>query len=162
MLTGTVSPPAYEGYTFRATIHTIDLSTTGIAFESDRAFAEGERLDLSLQDETGSPVTGSVEVVRTERGLHGRARVMCRFIEVDEGDEDHLAGMVQHPHVENEPARLADDPELHRPAPVYDFVHGLRDELLTHGPAEDADAGYEDDEEVEEPAKPRWRLGRRP
>ena len=84
VLTGTVSPPAYEGYTFRTTIHTVDLSTTGVAFESDRSFADGERLDLSLEDETGSPITGSIEVVRTEQGPHGRMRVMCRFLEVDD------------------------------------------------------------------------------
>ncbi len=159
VLTGTVSPPAYEGYTFRTTIHTVDLSTTGVAFESDRSFADGERLDLSLEDETGSPITGSIEVVRSEQGPHGRTRVMCRFLEVDDGDDEHLAELVDHspPTGGNGAAAAADDPELHRPAPVYDFVHGLRDELLSHPPVED-DA--DDEDLVEEPARPRWRLGR--
>jgi hypothetical protein len=162
VLSGTVSPPEYEdGVTFRTTIHTVDLSTSGIAFECDRDFAAGQRLDLSLEDETGSPIAGTLEVVRSEPAPHGRARVMCRFLGVDEGDDEHLAELVEHPHAAEGVIPAPDDPELHKPAPVYDFVHGLRDDLITNGPAEDADAGYEALEEEEEPAKPRWRLGRR-
>jgi hypothetical protein len=157
LLTGTVAPPAYEGLTFRTTIHTVDLSTTGVSFESERAFAEGQRLDLSLEDETGAPISGSIEVVRSEPGPHGRARIMCRFLEVEDGDDEHLADLVEHsPPVQG---NGVDDPELHRPAPVYDFVHGLRDELLSHGPAED-DLDEVAEVEEPEPAKPRWRLGR--
>jgi PilZ domain len=159
VLAGTVSPPAYEGYTFSTTIHTVDLSTSGVAFECDRSFAEGQRLDLSVEDETGSPISGSIEVVRTAPGPHGRVRIMCRFLEIEDGDDEHLAELVEHPPAaeDNGVAPAPDDPELHRPAPVYDFVHGLRDELLSHPPVEE-DA--EDEDLVEEPARPRWRLGR--
>ena len=107
-----------------------------------------------------APISGSIEVVRTEPGPHGRARVMCRFLEVKDGDDEHLAELVEHaPAAEgNGAVAAADDPELHRPAPVYAFVHGLRDELLSHPPVEDA--AEDEDDVVEEPARPRWRLGR--
>ena len=86
-------------------------------------------------------------------------RVMCRFLKVDDGDDEHLAELVDHspPTGGNGAAAAADDPELHRPAPVYDFVHQHPRQLLSHPPVED-DAENED--LVEEPARPRWRLGR--
>jgi len=74
----------YELGTFR--VHTIELSRVAVAFECERRFDVGSRLDLALDDESGQTILSRVEIARSEPGHFGRTRCYARLVAMDEVD----------------------------------------------------------------------------
>jgi len=111
---GWVRPRGGDDPVATTRIETVDVSSTGIAFECERAFTPGQQLELAFADALGGTVEAAAEVVRTGPAVYGHTRTMCRFVELSEKDARRLARVIADPDGALERGQV--------PALVYDLA----------------------------------------
>jgi hypothetical protein len=100
----------YEGYDIAPTpVHVTDLSTTGLAFESERRIECGVGLDLRLEAQADEAVVARIEVVRVEPGRFGRTRMMTRLTAISVKDELRLQGILARARLQRDSADASSD-----------------------------------------------------